>query len=136
MRKGRMPSLIALLLVNGPIRTGAQPGALVLTQRRLGTIWERIVPRLPSGSKNVGTLRVAAAVPVADRARTRGVRARSAADPRGGAVPRRDDRCAFEPGSDHPEMLAIGHCVAMRGGHLCTTHGGACMSRALLILSS
>ena len=47
-----------------------------------------------------------------------------------------DDRCAFEPGSDHPEMLAIGHCVAMRGGHLCTTHGGACMSRALLILSS
>jgi hypothetical protein len=33
-------------------------------------------------------------------------------------------------------MLAIGHCVAMRGGHLCTTHGGACMSRALLILSS
>src|SRR4029453_4206091 len=69
MRKGRMPSIIALLLVNGPIRTGAQPGAVVLTQRRLGTIWERIVPRLPSGSKNVGNLRVAAAVPVAGSAR-------------------------------------------------------------------
>jgi hypothetical protein len=42
----------------------------VLTRRRLGTIWEGVVPRLPPGSRNVGNLRVAApAVPVAGSAR-------------------------------------------------------------------
>src|SRR5689334_8120707 len=79
MRKGEMPSLTVLLLVNGPPRQ-APPGrvASVLMWRRLGIIEEEIVPKLPSGSKNAGYLRATAApaVPVASPARLDQHRAR------------------------------------------------------------